>query len=373
MKKTSSLASFTSLALALPGIAPSAEITQPQVDYQFSYYDESDDRMTVKAHQVRAALPLESVNLQLDLVKDIVTGASPNFNLPDRKGIKKPTQILSGASIKEERDVVNFNLTKTFEAVDLSLGTGYSSENDYQSTSFSSELGYAFNKKNSRVNLGWSLSLDDISRTGAPLDENKRSVNYLIGFSQLLSPKASVAFSLSYAQHRGYLSDPYKHIFIEKKGLSGDIRPESRYQTSLQVDYKRYLSKQLALKLSYRYYQDNWQVCSHTITLATPIQLPSDWILRPSLRYYSQTKADFYQSFFQNEPTRVYQTSDYRLAGFGAYSPELKLTKQFKGFNFNMALRYYKADHRYKLGANADFLPGALSFYLFNIGITAQF
>ncbi len=373
-KNNNTLEAFTSLALALPAIGSASDLEQPQIDYQFSFYDEQDDRMTVRAHQVRASLPFKGLNVQLDLIKDIVSGASPNFNLPDSTNSSKAIQVLSGASIKEERDVVNLNVNKAFEQFDITLGAGHSSENDYKSNSFSSELGYDFNQKNSRLNFGWGLSLDDISRTGALLDESKRSVNYVLGFSQLLSPKASINVDLSYSQHRGYLSDPYKNVFIKKQGIQADIRPESRYQWAFQVGYKQYINEHVALNLAYRYYQDSWDIQSHTLTLSAPLKLSSHWVLRPSLRYYSQNEASFYKSYFQKDASRKYQSSDYRLAGFGSFSPELKLENQFNDqVSFNAGIRYYKASHHYKLGGSADFLPSALSFYLFNIGISVQF
>ncbi len=143
---------LTSMAFALPGIASTAD-GERQVDYQFSFYRENDDRMTVRAHQTRITTRFEKIKFRLDLIKDVVSGASPMFNMPGPDG--KTVQVLSGASIREQRDVANLNLASNFRDWDIALNAGVSSENDYLSRSTALELGHDFNQKNTRLTLGW--------------------------------------------------------------------------------------------------------------------------------------------------------------------------------------------------------------------------
>jgi hypothetical protein len=53
------------------------------------------------------------------------------------------------------------------------------------------------------------------------------------------------------------------------------------------------------------------------------------WQLRPRLRYYTQTEADFYQPIYGNfKPDGLY-FSDYRMANFGAIAGGAQLSKEF--------------------------------------------
>ena len=375
MKSNKTLSALTSMALALPAIAAAETDQQPQVDYQFSFYQENDNRMTVRAHQARTIIPIKDTILQLDLVKDVVSGASPMFIMPARSENGEPTQVLSGASIIEERDVANLGLSRTIQDWDIGLNVGVSSEDDYLSHSASAELGHDFNQKNTHLSLAYGVSLDDIGQTGNPsLQESKRSGDIAIGLSQLLDSKSIIEVNLGYGQHRGYLSDPYKKVFIRSAGIKNDVRPDGRYQWTAQLNYRRHLNEKIALNINYRYYHDNWAIQSHTITLGAAINLGHQWILRPSLRYYSQTQAYFHQNYFDNLRDDGYHSSDYRLAGFGAISPEIKLEKQFNdSLSLNLSWRYYRSDDSYQLGSNDSVLVDPLSFNLFNIGVSMRF
>lgn len=356
---------LTTAALALPAIAQAQAVEESQVDYQFSFYEENDDRMTVKAHQTRVNTTIKDFRLKVDLIRDIVTGASPMFTMPSSNGDGKVVQVLSGASIKEQRDVANLGLSTTVKDWDIGLNTGVSSENDYLSHSAAIELGHDFNQKNTRLNLGVGMSFDDVGQTGSDLAESKRSDSYALGISQLLDAKSIVTFNLGYGYHRGYLTDPYKKVFFNAGGLRNEQRPDKRRQWTSQLGYQRHLNDSVALQLDYRFYHDSWQINAHTLEIGTPIQLAHDWVLRPSVRYYKQSAADFYQAYFEKTDTPQYYSSDYRLSDFSAISPELRLEKQFNdSLNFNLSWRYYRS--------NSD-LDKDLNFNLFSLGVSAQF
>ena len=103
------LNTFTAAALALLSVAPqvqAAEAEYADVNSQFSRYEESGGRMKIDIYQASALLPFtDRLNFKVNGVKDIITGASPVANAPKLNG--KPYQMLSGASIKDERDSVD--------------------------------------------------------------------------------------------------------------------------------------------------------------------------------------------------------------------------------------------------------------------------
>jgi len=384
MRPNSALLSFTSAALALPGIAiapvqASEAVNALTAAYEFAYYHENDDRMRVEAHQAYLAMPInDQAKFSLDLVRDIVSGASPIFNLPPAQAGGPAVQVLSGASIHEERTAANLHGSYALEDLDLSATLGVSDEHDYRSRSASLESRWSFNQKNTTLSVGAGLSDDDIDPTKQNFHDTKRTTSALLGLTQTLSPTDLLQFNLTYGHNNGYLSDPYKQVFIQGAGIQRDSRPRSRDQWTLMGRYAHFLSDwDAALQFDYRYYRDDWGVRGHTLEARLHKPLGDGFELVPLLRYHSQSGADFYQPYFTSTPADGYYSSDYRLADFGAFSVGLRLNKDLKllGKNaqFNTRLEYYDSNANYKLGSSRADIPAPLSFYLISLGLSVAF
>ncbi len=366
MSKETSLSCLTSAALALPALAQAAPdmLEDAQVEYQFSYYDEADERMQARTHQVRASLqPSDKLNLNLDLTRDTLSGASPMFNMPVEG---QTQQILSGASIHEKRDVVSFGASYKMAKNLLKVGLGRSVENDYKSNFYSLGLSRYLNQKNTQVDVGVGLSLDKHGIADQPLTDKKRSLSYHLGVTQLLSPQSFIQANLGYGQHRGVLSDPYKKVYIEGKGLDVDLRPESRYQSTLSLLYARqFKSNDSALHLGYRYYQDNWDIKAHTLSAKYHYPLAKGWMLIPEFRYYKQNSADFYQVYFNQDSIGSYHSSDYRLADFSAQTWGLSVNKRLSDkAKIELGWQSYRSRRD---------TPNPLAFDLLRLAIKLQF
>src|SRR5205085_1824543 len=80
----------------------------------------------------------------------------------------------------------------------------------------------------------------------------------------------------------------------------------------------------------YRFYHDDWGIRAHTLEVAWQRSIGDRWSVRPALRYYTQTAADFYSPTVSAPNPRVH-SSDQRLAAFGGLSPSLRLTARIEG------------------------------------------
>ena len=373
--KETSLSLLTSAALALPALASAAPdfLEDSSLDYQFSYYGEADGRMQARTHQLRGQVQAtDSLQLNLDITRDTLSGASPMFNMPNNG---KTVQVLSGASIREERNVISVGAGYKIAKGLLKLGVGRSDENDYEARFYSLGYGQAFNQKNTQVDFGLGVSLDRHGITGQDLNDKKHSVSYNLGITQLLSPASFIQTNLSYSQVRGSLSDPYKKVYIEGQGIGLDLRPDSRYQLAGSVLYAHHFdSNDSALHLSYRYYQDSWNIKAHTINLKYHLPVGKGWMLSPELRYYSQNQAEFYQSYFQAGNIGSYHSSDYRLSGFGAVTVGLSLRKTLTDkAHLELGWQNYRSSDAYRLGGSQGELPSPLRFNLFRLALKVEF
>ncbi|MGR9054224.1 MAG: DUF3570 domain-containing protein [Gammaproteobacteria bacterium] len=371
---------LTCIALTLPGIMQNAEAGRVEetynADFLYGHYSESNRRMTADVFNGALAAPIgKSMTASVNLVRDTLSGASPMFNLKDADG--KPRQILSGASIREQRDAVGGNLTYFWDKAALSVGGGFSNEHDYMSRYANTNLSWDFNDKTTTLNLGASVSFDEVFPTGFNYNKYKTSQQYLIGVSQILDQNSVVKSNLTFGYHKGFLSDPYKLVFFDGGGLQADTRPGSRFQWSWLTQYVRYFknANDAALHLDYRFYTDDWDINAHTFEASWHQPIVDDWMIIPRFRYYSQDRARFYAPYFGADNGADVFSSDYRLAGFGAISGGVKLTKELlqigkvTSLKFQAAIDYYDRKSSYQLGGDNGGSFDDFSYYL----VTASF
>jgi hypothetical protein len=147
-----------------------------------------------------------------------------------------------------------------------------------------------------------------------------------------------------------------------------------------------------AAKLSYNFFHDDWGINAHTFAGEWRQELGSSWTLTPSVRYYSQSAANFYAPYFvvsgntadvltagsSNQQYAALSnsnfSSDQRLAAFGALSGGLTLSKQIsRGLNVELGVEYYSRANSLTLGGNGSGAYLDYHYYVANAGIRANF
>jgi len=386
MKKINSLVSRLScIALTLPGLCQEVEAGRIEetynADFLYGHYSESNQRMSVDIFEAAIASPIgKSMTASLNLVRDTISGASPMFNLKNSQS-KAPQQILSGASIREQRDEIKGGLTYFWDKTALSVGGGYSREHDYLARFFNTQFSLDFNKKLTTINLGASVSLDEIEPTGFNYRKHKSSQQYLMGISQVLDKNSIIKSNITLSYHEGFLSDPYKLVFFENAGIQSDKRPGHRFEWAWLTQYIRHFKSlnHAALHVDYRYYQNDWNVHAHTAELSWHQPVIDDWQLIPRFRYYSQDSASFYQPYVVANDHPNFYSSDYRLAGFGALSGGIKLAKTFEklkgieSLKIQAGVEYYQRQSSFQLGGSSAGAFDNFSYYLVNASFNLRF
>lgn len=295
-------------AMALPAMADAAEVPdKTDIQYRFTQYQEGDvspvsgasERYSIDVHQLRVLAPIGGkIAMEVDLVDEVMSGASPWGTQGNEKG--EADLIMSGASIAEARRDLSIKFRHYYDRTQWNYHLGSSSENDYQSFYAGTDSELAFNKNNTYLGMGISGSQDFISPTDAELynrtpSEQKSSASGYLSLSQVLSKNSVAQFGFSFTGYTGYLSDPYK---------LGDQRPSNKQEQTATLMYRHFLpGPNAALHLDYRFYQDSWQLSSHTMAVRWYQNLGARMQLVPALRYYSQTEA-FFTSLTRWLPTR---------------------------------------------------------------------
>lgn len=173
--------------------------------------------------------------------------------------------------------------------------------------------------------------------------KNRNSYSASLSFSQILSKKIQMSVFMDILKQEGLLGTPYQRIYFadksnyyigqaqyipvyetsENKGvyrLSDDIErlPNSRFKVPIGTRINFYINEYVVAKAYYRYYEDNWGIQAHTVSIELPIKFSQKITAYPMFRYYTQTASDYFAPFEKHISTEKYYTSDYDLSAFNA-------------------------------------------------------
>ena len=336
-----------------------------QVDSALLYYSEKN-RVTVFEPVVAVRKDIgDEQFVGVRLVLDSMTGASPNGAIPldTPQTFTTPSGNATFTTPAGETPLDNtyrdFRAalsaeweTPLSEHLKTVIGGNYSQERDYSSLGASLNLAWDLNKRNTTLATGISMSHDQVNAVGyvpvglsavptqAGVQKNLQSKGavskdikeWLLGVTQVLGPRTLLQFNFTLADEQGYLTDPYKILSVLDN--SGQLRSTDPYLYEKRPDSRR--RQALYFKLNhqfgadvvqagYRYYEDDWGIISHTYNLHYRYEFTGGrHYLQPHLRYYLQSKADFYHYSLQSSNMPAFASADYRLGDMSTTTLGLK-------------------------------------------------
>ncbi len=326
------------------------------------------------------------------------------------------TKQVKAEQPRESRNMPILGANLYLGPVTLGLSGGFSNEPDFNSAFGSSNLSWEFNNKLSAISLGYSLTSNEITRSGGHgsghhsgfgevLDETSTFNSFTGGFSQVLSKNTLLQLNAGYTAQRGYLSNPYKFVYVrgevtadeyynlleETQLDDGDwakytdlevvgidvfreVRPEDRDQWFFATQLNQHIpALDASVHFNYRYYTDSWKIRSHTFELDWYQSLPFGMTVTPHVRYYSQSSAEFFGPYFLAPREDGHYSSDYRLSSYGKVSSGLSVSKQFaKGVRLDAGFEYYIHKGSLKMGGDGVGDYADITSYLLNASLNVN-
>ena len=234
-----------------------------------------------------------------------------------------PAARLPRANVDDNRYACHIELSRKFDGHTLTGGVSLSSEEDYDSIGLSLNDAIDFNKKNTTLELGAALTHDSVDAFTRGTTESKDTLEGMVGFSQVLSPKTLFRAALTLGHTEGYLDDQYKVVSLDGL-IVPERRPDQRDKEVVFVSLLHYVDAlRGSAEASYRFYDDSFGIQAHTLTLTWHQKLGEQLTVSPMLRWYEQTEADFYGVDFSG-PHDFY-SSDYRLSALRALGYGIKV------------------------------------------------
>ena len=301
---------------------------EDSITYKFQSWQEDDGRIRVDAHyaQLETVLSTET-KLKLVGLIDTISGATPSGQ-PVRAG----SDQVPLSQLTDRREAWQLEVMQPFERFTLVGSFANSRESDYLSDVWSAKALIDFNQKNTTLQVGYARSDDDITAAFLPAPRQKSSDDLIMGVTQLLSPRTVITANLTYGYASGYISDPYKIVEKRTEVLPGfflDLTfPENRPSTKDKwvgfVSVNHALENlNAAVEGSYRLLDDTFGTTSHTLEFAWFQKFGDRLIIRPAVRFYQQSAADFYRVDLNGSPISApneatgrapYYSADYRLS-----------------------------------------------------------
>lgn len=301
----------------------------------------------------------------------------------------------------ETRSMPQFTARYYFDATTLGITGGLSDEPDFLSNFGSANISHEFNDKLTTVSAGYGVTSNTITRNGGShtshhandpahnptnypdLNEDSLFHSFNTSIAQVLGKNTLFQSTINYANQSGYLSNPYKFVYVR-----GEVTAEEYYEMSLantpgQLDWNSITNLEMvgvelfrevrpgqrnlvsfsnqinqhipelnaSAHFDYRFYTDDWGINSHTFELKWYQSLPWGLTVTPNIRYYSQSQADFFAPYFLAPRADGNYSSDFRLSAFGDLTGGITITKDFaRGISLETGIEYTTHSGNLKLG-----------------------
>lgn len=247
------------------------------------------------------------------------------------------------ADVEDTRVGFNVEFIKKMGRHTPAVQLAYSTETDYKSFGLALRDAVDFNKKNTTLLFGGALTHDLIEAETLPSSETKDTVDVMVGVTQVLDPQTFITVNLTASLVSGFMADPYK--VVELNGvLVPENRPDSKDKLVVFTSLNHYFKAlRGGVEGSYRWYNDSYGIQANTFELAWYQKIGPHFILRPQVRYYDQTAADFYNVRFTGDPE--FYSADYRVSALQAFGYGLKLIwKPNDKVSFDVAVDRYEQE-----------------------------
>ncbi len=340
LSRSKSLCLTGSLAGCLVLLSPRLARAEDFLSYKYEDYREAGGRIAVQTQSALIEQDLGTeMHVKLQGVIDAIAGATPTGQ-PAPAG---SDQVVL-TQLRDRRKAWSADFSRQFSATNLALGLANSRESDYVSTGWSINTLTDFNQKNTTLLAGVAGTDDDVKVLYQPAWAKKHTNDLIVGVTQLLDPRTSVSFDLTWGRATGDLSDQYKVVQKNIEVNPGDFlplqfldnRPGTRNKwIALGSLNHAFPDLRGALEASYRFYHDTFGTNAHTIELTWLQQISPTLILKPELRFYDQSAADFY--YYKLDGTSIvppfgpppvqgpFYSSDYRVSALRTYTYGLKV------------------------------------------------
>lgn len=351
-----------------------AVLPEDRADALFHSYDGGGVEITGPSILVRKGFG-DSVSATINHYVDNVSSAS--------------IDVLTTASpYSESRDENSIAVDYLHDNTIMSVALTESVESDFDASTFSINFSQDMFGDLTTVNMGFALGDNIVGQNGnSSFNEQATTRNYRLSVSQVITKNMIMAFAFETISDEGFLNNPYRSVrYLDpttpvQYSFQAEVYPGTRSGNALAVRARYYLQHRAAIHGGYRIYSDSWGISANTFELGYTLPFRTNWILETSVRYYDQSKADFYSDLFPFQDAQNFLARDKELSSFNSltlgagvsYELDNKTWRTFKRGSLNFHYDYIQFDYDDFRDLTQSGSVGNEPLYSFNAGVIRAF
>ncbi|MBI5970602.1 MAG: DUF3570 domain-containing protein [Deltaproteobacteria bacterium] len=292
-----------------------------------------------------------------------------------------------GNSAKDTRHAFTAGLKHEFkDVVGVEAYYDYSKEKDYTSHTPTFTLKKDLFNKNTTITAAYSKNNDRVKGVFMDGAKGRNTDNYFAGVTQALTPYTLVQAGYSRNNSNGYESEgirlvplsgtPSSSCTAKSASCREESFPSKRFRNAYILGVSQYFNydgsyafNRSAVRLTLRYYDDSWGVNSYMSEVEYNKYLSEQVVMRLNYRYYTQDKAYF--ALDNYDGPEQYKSSSPQLLKFDSRLAGVKLGYKFKDTgkgagSFPIGVSIAEAKYEYytqSIGVNAHVVMAALRLF----------
>ena len=231
--------------------------------------------------------------------------------------------VTTASKYKETRNAYDLGVDYVVRDSTISLSTYQSKEPDYDANAISMDVSQEVFGNMTTVALGYTRGSDKVGQKGVGYFDTARHWQYRLGVTQILSPTWLASVNLEAVADDGYLGNPYRAARVFGATVP-ERHPRTRSSRAVKLRSLKDIGERQSVRVEYRYFWDTWAVKAHTVEGGYSRYFGDAWLADGFLRYYSQSKANFYSDNAQSET--LYVSRNRQLGTFNSIGLGAKLT-----------------------------------------------
>jgi hypothetical protein len=318
------LAGATLVDTAMAGVLP-----EDRADVLYFRYDGGGVTINGPSVLVRKSIG-EHVSVSANHYIDMVSSASVDVET-------------SASPYEDERTQSSLSVDFLHGKSTYSIGYVNSDESDYKAKTLFGNVSHDMFGDLTTIGFGYkvgnndvfrNVKIDDVKVNDPTFAETMESKSFNVSLTQIITKNLILAGQYEVITDEGFLRSPYRSVrfFTDplNQATEAEKYPNTRSSNAVSVRAKYFLPYRAAIDGMYRFYNDTWGVVGHTGELGYTHPWGAKWIFEGRVRYYMQTKADFYSDIFPRANFANFEARDKELGTYSAITAGVGATYEFK-------------------------------------------
>ncbi len=273
--------------------------------------------------------------------------------------------VTQASKYSEERQEYTLSGSHIIGETLVSASYTLSDEPDYTSNTYAFGVSHDLFDKNLTMSFRVARSWDRVGQNDDPSfgwKDFNRTI-YAAGLTQSFSPRWLLQINYEISADTGYMNNPYRSALSTGNAQIDEHYPDARTGQAAVIRTSYAFFEETAdgpgrlessVQLDYRYYQDTFDILSHSGKLTVQRYLFPNWLAGIFYRYYQQEAASFYGD--RLPVTQVFRARDKELSTFSNHW--VGLTVKYKPLQRKWGWfknPYFKAGYSFILFKYDDF------------------